>query len=70
MHGPTAVVLNLRSRAKSSSRWVCRRVARGFHVERDFKNKKFVSKFQQHDLENVVTESVFINFKLNEAIKF
>jgi len=33
------------------------------------KNKNIVSKFKQYDLENVITEPVFINFKLSGAIR-
>jgi hypothetical protein len=70
MHGPTAVVLNLRSRPKSGSRWVCRRVARRFYEEIYFGKKKNLCLNSNNNLENVITESVFINFKLTGAIKF
>jgi hypothetical protein len=34
------------------------------------KKSKFVSKFKQNDRENVIIESVFINFKRTGAVTF
>jgi hypothetical protein len=61
------VVPNVRSRPKSGSRGVSRRVARGFYGELDNYEKKLISQFKQNDWENVITESVFINFTLTGA---
>ena len=62
------MVTNLRSRSKAGSRGSDVGSRESF-MENSIimkKKSKFVSKFKQNDGENVIIESVFINFKHND----